>query len=265
MVVDDTTGHSNMATAVSNEGLPLGMALDLSRLEYAGAVILENLHLQLRPGKFTCLLGPSGVGKTSILKLIAGTLSVENRYKIITSDNAPLTGRVAYMDQKDLLLPWATALENVTIGDRLRGQVPNIDKARRLLAEVGLKEATSKKPGELSGGMRQRVALARTLMEDAPLVLLDEPFSALDAISRHSLQSMTAEKFADRTVLMITHDPLEALRLGDEVMVLSGRPARLQTIDGLPKHTPREATDPTLHEAYTKILHLLQDEGVIDV
>lgn len=264
MVVDDTTSRLNMATSVSLGGTPLGLTLDLSSLEYDGDVILENLHLQLRPGQFTCLLGPSGVGKTSILKLIAGTLSLKNRYSLETSDGAPLTGRVAYMDQKDLLLPWATALENVTIGDRLRGLKPDYDKARALLKEVGLEGAEDKKPGALSGGMRQRVALARTLMEDAPLILLDEPFSALDAISRHNLQSLTADKLSDRTVLMITHDPLEALRLGGEVMVLSGHPASLTKIEGLPPTTPREATDPSLHAAYTEILALLQGAGDID-
>ncbi|MGB0851711.1 MAG: ABC transporter ATP-binding protein [Pikeienuella sp.] len=189
----------------------------------AGAPLFEDITLNMPSGKWTCLLGASGVGKSTILRLIAGLEAhVAFSGTILADDDGPLDGRVAYMAQSDLLFPWATVLENVVTGDRLRGQAPDLDRARALIADVGLSEHINKRPDALSGGQRQRVALARTLMEDRPLILLDEPFSALDAKTRSEMQELAAHLLSDRTVLLVTHDPAEAARLGHNIYVMDG-------------------------------------------
>jgi putative hydroxymethylpyrimidine transport system ATP-binding protein len=161
------------------------------------------------------------------------------------------------MAQRDLLLPWLSVLDNVLLGDRLRGTPPRRERARALLAAVGLAERADSLPAALSGGMRQRTALARTLMEDKPVVLMDEPFSALDAITRFALQETAAGLLAGRTVLLITHDPLEALRLGHEIRVLAGRPALLGEAIAPAGQPPRDPATPGLLELQAELLRRL--------
>jgi putative hydroxymethylpyrimidine transport system ATP-binding protein len=234
-----------------------------AHLHYAGHVLFNNLHCTLPAGKTTCLLGPSGVGKSSLLRLIAGLnhtdpLSLQ-KANITTSDELPLTNRIAYMAQTDLLLPWLTVLENVVLGSRLRQHKDpkNISRARELLAQVGLNAAEKKLPGQLSGGMRQRVALARTLMEDKPVVLMDEPFSALDTVTRLRLQELASHLFTNRTVLLITHDPLEALRMGHHILIMSAQPAQLDQLPELFGAPPRELTDDRLLHLQGEIMKKL--------
>ena len=129
------------------------------------------------------------------------------------------------MQQADLLLPWASVIANVTIGARLRGERPDMARAAELIREVGLAGLEHRRPSELSGGQRQRVALARTLAEDRPVVLLDEPFSALDPRTRRQMQDLALRLLAGRTVVLVTHDPIEAARLGDEIVVMTATDA----------------------------------------
>ena len=131
------------------------------------------------------------------------------------------TGRVAMMAQQDLLMPWLSVLDNVLLGARLRGERPDRTLARDRLSRVGLVDYADKLPPTLSGGQRQRVALARTLMENRAVVLLDEPFSALDALTRAQMQELTAELLRGRTVLLVTHDPNEAARLGQKILIMT--------------------------------------------
>lgn len=230
-----------------------GLRLEVSELAMDGLLLFRNLDLTLPAGRWTCLLGPSGSGKTSILRLIAGLLEGGS---VAADDGAPLKGRIAYMAQSDMLLPWLTLRQNLVLGWRLRGSVPasRLEAAEALLERVGLAGRGDALPQALSGGMRQRAALARTLVEDRPVVLMDEPFSALDAITRHRLQDLAAELLQDRTVLLVTHSPLEALRLGHEVRVLRGDPAlpgpAFQLV-GLP---PRDAADPSLATLQGRLL-----------
>lgn len=202
----------------------------------AGRPLFSSIDLKLPAGKCTCILGRSGVGKSTLLRRIAG-LECAGVFTghITASDHDSLVGRIAFMAQSDLLLPWLSVLENVVLGARLRGASPDMDRAKDLLGRVGLARYHTHKPAALSGGMRQRAALARTLMEDCPIALLDEPFSALDASTRADMQDLSAQLLAGKTVVIVTHDPAEAVRLGHQIVVL--------TRDGAaPRHLPD--TDP---------------------
>ena len=174
------------------------------------------VDLRLHQGEWTCLLGPSGVGKSTVLRLIAG-LETGVRFQGAARCDLP----VALMAQDAGLIGWLDVAGNVTLGARLRGQAPDHDRANALIAAVGLTDRAGHLPARLSGGQRQRVALARTLFEDRPLVLLDEPFSALDARTRTGMQDLSADLLQGRTVLLVTHDPAEAARLGDRILLLT--------------------------------------------
>ena len=237
--------------------------LSAARVLFEGTALFDGLTLMLPAGCTTCLLGPSGVGKTSLLRMIAGLLAPEDGTVLTTSDGQALTGRIAYMAQTDLLLPWLDVLGNATLGPRLRGDAAAHALARQrataLLQDVGLGDRLTARPDALSGGMRQRVALVRTLVEDRPVVLMDEPFGALDAISRLQLQDLAARLLAGRTVLLVTHDPLEAARLGHRIHVMAGAPATLDTAWEPHGSVPRAATDPGVLATQAELLRRLAD------
>lgn len=206
-------------------------------IRVAGEVpgLFAPLTLDLAPGRVTCLLGASGVGKSTLLRLLAGLpTGVDFRG---TVETAP----AALMGQDAGLFPWLTLRENVGLGARLRGERADAARIAALIAAVGLAGFEARLPANLSGGQRQRVALARTLAEDRPLVLLDEPFSALDARLRLDIGAMAVRLLAGRTVLIVTHDPAEAARLGDRILVLT--PA------GLTAHPAPEGPVPRPHDA----------------
>lgn len=186
-------------------------------------LIFKAACLDIPAGAWTCLLGRSGVGKTTILKLIAGLDEhITFTGDMSSSDGKPLAGRIALMSQTDNLLPWLSVRGNIMLGSRMRQEHSQSEQADALIERVGLTEFSDRKPHTLSGGMRQRVALARTLMEDRPIMLLDEPFSALDAGLRAEMQELAAELFTGKTVLLITHDPTEAARMGDRLYLMTG-------------------------------------------
>ena len=174
------------------------------------------IDLQLALGQWTCLLGPSGVGKSTVLRLIAG-LDTGVRFDGQVSRTDP----VALMAQDPGLIGWLDVTGNVMLGARLRGQTPDRPRAQSLIEAVGLTDRATTLPDRLSGGQRQRVALARTLYEERPLVLLDEPFSALDARTRAGMQDLSARLLEGRTTLLVTHDPAEAARLSDRIILLT--------------------------------------------
>jgi len=242
---------------VSPRASGLGVRVSRGQLAFGGTPVFAELGLDCAPGSFTYILGSSGVGKSSLLRMIAG-LVPNSKGAIVASDGKPLSGRIAYMDQRDLLLPWLGALDNVMVGARLRGQSQDRERAAALMAQVGLSGQHHKLPNQLSGGMRQRVALARTLMEDRPVVLMDEPFSAVDALTRMKLQELSARLLAGRTVILVTHDPMEAARLGQCIHVLSGSPATLD--DGLyPAGSgPRDLADPVVTDLHRTLLGKLE-------
>jgi putative hydroxymethylpyrimidine transport system ATP-binding protein len=242
----------------STPGSSFDITVEQASIGYAGAALFRDLDFTLAGGQWTCLLGQSGVGKSTLLRLIAGLLRPE-RGTIRCSDGRPLAGRLAWMGQRDDLLPWLSARDNVVLGARLRGEAPDLAGADQLLERVGLGRQRDQLPATLSGGERQRAALARTLMEDRPVVLMDEPFSALDAITRARLQSLAAALLAGRTVLLVTHDPLEALRLGHRVHVMAGQPARIEAPIEPPGEPPRDLHDPDLMRLQGDLLARLAD------
>jgi len=252
-----------MTTALG--GGDVGDSIDIRveglSLHFGGIALFERLTAIFPAGQTSCLLGPSGVGKSTLLRAMAG-LAAPSAGRIIGSDGLPLVGRAAYMDQSDLLLPWLSARANVTLGARLRGERPNAAAADEILALVGLRGHEAKRPAALSGGMRQRVALARTLMEDRPVVFMDEPFSAVDALTRFRLQDLASTVLHGRTVVLVTHDPQEALRLGHRLFVLSGSPARIDE-SPVPESPPPRA--PTLGDFPARYRDLMDQLAVGEV
>ncbi len=224
-------------------------------------VLFQDLSLTLEAGQWTCLLGPSGVGKSTLLKLLAGLPSGgEFSGDIGASDAQPIGSRIAYMAQSDLLYPWLTVYGNVVLGQNLRGEIEDGERANELIRQVGLQAHRDKRPHQLSGGMRQRAALARTLMEDTPLVLLDEPFSALDTRTRREMQELAFRLLQDKTVLLVTHDAAEALRLAQTLLVMTESGLEVQDIDaGEPL---RQITDDRIVASQSRLLiRLNQADG----
>ncbi len=205
-------------------------------------VALDGLSLHARRGEFVAVVGPSGCGKTTLLELVCGLLAPDAG----TVDAAP----AALMAQRDLLLPWAGAVDNAALALRVDGVARDEarERAAALLRDFGLAGFERARPYELSGGMRQRVAFARTLLAGRPVLCLDEPFASLDAITRAEMQDWLAGTLAadPRTVVMVTHDVEEALVLADRVAVLSPRPGRVVTTLDVDSPRPRQRTDPEL-------------------
>lgn len=246
--VDTGVGISGLpADSIPSSLIPSAPGLHLASggFAYGNRAVLAPFALDLTAGETVAILGSSGCGKSTLLRLIAG---------LLPGHPSPVAAQVAWMAQQDLLLPWLCLLDNILLGARLRGEVPDLARAQTLLMRLGLADRADTLPASLSGGMRQRAALARTLMEDRPLVLMDEPFSALDAITRAAMQDLASDMLADRTALLVTHDPAEACRLADRIFILSGRPARLQQVAELPSAAPR---DP-LSESVLPVLRSLQ-------
>lgn len=224
--------------------MAISIALKHLSVVIDGKTIISDLSLEIPARSFFSILGRSGVGKTTILRSIAG-LIIPHEGSIRSSGEKSIPTQLAYMAQEDLLLPWLTVENNVILGARLRGAAPDRDRARRLIEAVGLIDNFNARPTKLSGGMRQRVALARTLYEDQPIVLMDEPFSALDYVTRLSVQSTAAELLRGRTTVLVTHDVSEACRLSSHIYVLNPALPPSERMIGLTGTSPR---DPGAHE-----------------
>ena len=208
---------------------------------------LAPVTLNIAQGRFVSLIGPSGCGKTTIFNVVAGLLEPSGGRVLIDGADATGTiGRVGYMLQKDLLLPWRTVLDNVILGMEIQGVPLRQARARALplLRRYGLAGFEYLYPNALSGGMRQRAALLRTLLFDTDIILLDEPFGALDAQTKLSMQEWLLQLWSDfgKTVVFVTHDIEEAIYLSDEVHVMATRPGRIIASIPVPIGRPRPRT-----------------------
>ena len=224
---------------------------------------LSDLSFSVQPGTFTAVVGPSGCGKSTLLSLICGLMKPDAGEILLNGiplkENSPLIG---YMLQHDHLLDWRSIYRNVTLGPEICGTLNTATKKRayELLEQYGLKQFASARPSQLSGGMRQRAALIRTLLPDPQLLLLDEPFSALDYQTRLSVCDDIASiiKKENKTAILVTHDLSEAISVADRVIVLSSRPATVRRIVpisvSIPDRTPMRTRNAPEFKDYFNLL-----------
>jgi len=222
-----------------------------------GALALDGIDLAIQRGEFVCVVGASGCGKSTLLNLVSGLDEA-------TSGEICVEGRPAFMFQEHALMPWLSVLDNVALPMRLAGRTraDRQDAAREFLAAVHLAEWSDRRPHELSGGMRQRVALARTLAMEASVLLMDEPFGALDAMTRDLLHDELESIWGARglTIVFVTHNVREAVRLADRVVLLSSRPGRVVEEFGVDLPRPRRFEDPAVTAASGDITAALRAE-----
>ena len=232
---------------------------------------LDPVSLTIREGRLISLIGPSGCGKSTLFNIIAGILRPTTGD--VLADGKSIVGRpgyVGYMLQKSLLLPWRTIMDNIILASEIRG-VPKRDsmaRAQTLIERYGLGGFEQHYPHELSGGMRQRTSLLRTMLYDRDVVLLDEPFGALDAQTRLLMQSWLLQVWSDlgKTILFVTHDIDEAIYLSDEIYVFTARPGRIKAHIEVTLSRPREqdvVTSAPFMDLKRQLLGLLNDEARI--
>lgn len=260
--------HANKSAA------PAALTIRHVTKSYQSAVgqvtALEDISLEVREGEFLVLVGPSGCGKSTLLNLLAG-LEQTNEGTILLGEEpvrSPGRDRLV-MFQQDALFPWLNVLENVLFGLRLKPdltEAERLESARYYLSLVGLADKEKAHPHELSGGMRQRVALARSLAPNPRVLLMDEPFSALDALTRDQLYGDLQKIFTKRkkTIILVTHNIREAVCLGDRVILLSPHPGRVREIFEINLPRPRRINDPGLANLAADVTaslsaHLKQD------
>jgi len=232
-------------------------------LSLAGHTIYESLSLAISESKLFFLLGPSGCGKSTLLRLIAGL--IEPTEGTISVDGEPALDswqKVAFIFQSPRLVGWRSALDNVTLAGQLRFGGPARkyrDRASELLTRLGLGNDLHKTPAMLSGGERQRVAIARAFLLDPPIILMDEPFSALDLKTREHLRHELAElwRLYKKTVVFVTHDIDDALSLADRIAVLGPKPTRILDIIDIEQPRPRSITSPASQELRGRLEQLL--------
>ncbi|MBY6154375.1 ABC transporter ATP-binding protein [Vannielia litorea] len=230
-------------------------------------LLVEDITFALTEGTITCLIGPSGCGKSSIIKWLAGVLPPElSATGSATLEGAPLAApspALAYQPQQDTLFPWLTIAENAALSLEIAGLSRRAARARvlPLFAPFGLAGHEDSFPDQLSGGMRQRAAFLRTMVQESRFLLLDEPFSALDAVTRLKMQHWLCDRLTERPrgVLMVTHDLYEATQMADRLLVMSARPGRI--ISDIPLTTPRSArTEASLAETRALLKSLLLED-----
>ncbi len=207
--------------------------------------VLNEINFTVETGQLVALLGPSGCGKSTLFNIISGLLTPQIGEIYLNGKHiSGNTGMFGYMQQKDLLLEWRTVLRNVLIGPEIQKEPLSgaVSEANKLLEQLGLQGFASSYPNQLSGGMRQRVALIRTLLFRKDILLLDEPFGALDAMTRTVMQTILLDIWqkSKQTILLITHDIEEALLLADKIYILTARPATIKAEIYVPISRPRD-------------------------
>jgi len=255
-----------------SEGKPLIELRNVSK-SFGPVMALQDLEATIRPGELVTVVGPSGCGKSTLFNILAGLEEPDPgnilRFRGSSSAASELLGQVSFMPQRDLLLPWRNVIDNAILALEIEG-IPRAEaraQALDMLPEFGLAGFEAQYPSQLSGGMRQRVALMRTFLFKRDLMLLDEPFGALDALTRTMMQRWLLDVWQKhrRTVLFITHDVDEAIFLGDRVLVMTARPGRvkLEQVIDLPR--PRKAdivTSPEFIGLKKVLLDAIEEESM---
>jgi len=241
--------------------------LERVSIAFGASRIVSGIDLSVAAGEFVCLLGPSGCGKSTLLNLVAGFLPATSGR--VSVGGKPVKGpgmdRGVVFQSTEALFPWLTVRENVEYGPRMRG-VPRVERAelaRHYVDLVGLTHAADRLPGELSGGMRQRAQIARVLINKPAVVLMDEPFGALDAQTREVMQAEVDRlwRATKSTILFITHDIFEAIQLGDRIITMTAGPdARFKTIVQVDIGHPRDLTAPPAVALYRELLEDIASE-----
>jgi len=239
--------------------------------EPTAVVALDRFSHHFRSGRFSCLLGPSGCGKSTLVQIVGGLEpATRGSVLILSSDRSnrrPLGTDSVMVWQNLNLFPWRSVIDNVAFGLEMRG-IPRAERYRRaetLIASVGLRGFEGHRPGQLSGGMRQRVALARALIMERPILLMDEPFAALDAQTKIVMQEELLRIFDEthKTVLFVTHAIEEAILLGDEVVVMTARPGRIKEVIPIDLPRPRSLemiNSPEFGALFDRTFHLIREE-----
>ncbi|WP_338470011.1 ABC transporter ATP-binding protein [Niallia sp. XMNu-256] len=218
------------------------LTLDKITKSFSTKKIIDELSLQIDDGEFVSIIGPSGSGKSTLFHLIGGIITPdEGSIELNGEQINGQRGSISYMPQAPSLLPWRTILQNVLLGQELQGE-KNVEKAKAMIEKAGLKDYLHSYPTQLSGGMKQRVSFIRALLSPQPLILLDEPFSALDELTRQDMQKWLLSIWDEyrKTILFVTHNIDEALFLSDRIVLLSAKPAKIINEFVIPFQRPRE-------------------------
>ena len=259
----DMTSDTDTTTKIRVESLDKSFNVDGYR-----QLVLDDIQLTVGEGEFVSIIGPSGCGKSTLLNIVAGLDSPDSGTVTVGGyQGVSALGRVGYMQQKDLLLPWRTVLDNAILGLELHG-VPRRQartRALELTEFFGLKGFENQYPYALSGGMKQRAAFLRTMLMDQEIVLLDEPFGALDALTRVQMQEWLLELWDSlrKTIVLITHDMDEAILLSDRVYVLTQRPGRVTLVLDVDLPRPRsyeQVTEPQFARLKSRLLEPLREK-----
>jgi NitT/TauT family transport system ATP-binding protein len=252
-------------------GESAGKAIVLECLSYriGDQTVLDDVNLVVERGEIVVLIGPSGCGKSTILNLVCGVLSpTSGRLTCLGRTTGGLSQHVSYMTQKDTLLPWRDAISNVALPLELAGvgKAERRQRAAQMMERVGLGGAEGKRPHQLSGGMRARLSLARALLSDKPVFLMDEPFAAVDALRRVRLQQLLLELWSttDKTLVYVTHDLEEAVALGHRVAVMSAHPGQIALEREIKAEHPRDVarfkSTPEAQDAYLELWNCLEEQ-----
>jgi NitT/TauT family transport system ATP-binding protein len=255
---------TSTSEAVRIEGLRVDYERQGERIQ-----AIENLSLSVREREFMAVVGPSGCGKSTLLNVLVGTLRpTAGRVTALGVEVTGINRNIGYVTQDDNLLPWRSLLHNVELPLELRGvaQAERRQRALELINRVNLDRFEQHYPSELSGGMRQRTNIIRTLIYDPPLIVMDEPFGSLDAFTRGKMQKLVLDLWesARKTVLFITHDLAEAIVLSDRVVVMTRRPGRIKAIVDVDLPRPRDTfgirTTDAFHHLHNQVWGLLSEE-----
>lgn len=239
-------------------------------VSFSGETIYDRLSFDIRDGEFLCIVGQSGCGKSTLLRVIGDLLKVDSgEVTVGAKPVADAWDEIAYVFQSHRLLPWRNAQENVVLGQQLRfggkrSRAEMEERAKDLLELVGFGKDRLKMPAMLSGGERQRVSIARALAVEPRIILMDEPFSALDVMTRHRMRREIIELWqkTGKTIIFVTHEVEEAIELADRIVVLSSKPTKVRSIIELKEERPRDLETPSLRAVHEQLRRLIGDPSV---